>query len=103
MRLQVWRISYLTKPTVLGNLSGNFSLSINNTSSEQQAQASALMQPMLSANTNTSHSYIHFSNIHHQTSHPPPLSTTPTPPMTPQTTQPRRQYHQCAEFSHAEA
>nr|CUU99869.1 hypothetical transcript [Hymenolepis microstoma] len=56
---------------------------------------------MLSANTTTSHSYLHFPSIHHQTSHPPPLSTTPTPPMTPQTTQPRRQHHQCASHSSA--
>nr|CUU99841.1 hypothetical transcript [Hymenolepis microstoma] len=60
----------------------------NNTSSKQQAQASALMSPILSANTTTSNSYLHFPSIHHQTSHPPPLSTTRTPPMTPQTTQP---------------
>nr|CUU99871.1 hypothetical transcript [Hymenolepis microstoma] len=59
------------------------------------------MSPTLSANTTTLHSVLHFPSIHHQTLHPPTLSTTPTPPVTPQTTQPRRQHHQCASHSSA--
>nr|CDS33265.1 conserved hypothetical protein [Hymenolepis microstoma] len=80
----------------------NNTTTANSTSRAQQTQTSALLSPMLSANTTTAHSYLHFPGIHHQTSHQPPSSsTTPTPPMTPQTAQPRRQHRQCASLSFA--
>nr|CDS30559.2 zinc finger protein 729 [Hymenolepis microstoma] len=97
------RLASTASTTITTTTTNNNTPTANNTSSEQQAQASALMSPILSANTTTSHSYLHFPSIHHQTSHPPPLSTTHTSTMTPQTTQPRRQHHQCASHSSTSA
>nr|CUU99836.1 hypothetical transcript [Hymenolepis microstoma] len=64
-----YQSSMLASTTSTTTTSTNNAPTVNNTSSGKQAQAS----PMLSAITNTSHSYLHFPNIHHQTSHPPPL------------------------------
>nr|CDS27854.2 hypothetical transcript [Hymenolepis microstoma] len=54
-----------TTTTTTNTTTTNNTPTANNTNSKQQAQASALMSLMLSANTTTSHSFLHFPSIHH--------------------------------------